>query len=106
MSYSAGNKIARRTVEEIIASADKVLTEESAKEILIQYGIKVPDFTLVTNENDASSTASKIGFPLVAKAISPEIFHKTDVKGVKLGLNSEEEAKAAFNDMYDRLLQK
>jgi 3-hydroxypropionyl-CoA synthetase (ADP-forming) len=106
MSYNTGNKMARRPVADIIANADKVLTEESAKEILIQYGIKVPDFILVTNENDASTTASKIGFPLVAKAISPEIFHKTDVKGVRLGLNSEEEVKEAFNDMYERLLQK
>ena len=47
--------------------------------------------------------AREIGFPLVAKIVSDQILHKTDVQGVKVGLQNEEETKEAFLDMYGRL---
>jgi 3-hydroxypropionyl-CoA synthetase (ADP-forming) len=80
-----------------------IITEELAKQTLSKYGIKVPKSALVKNVVDASKNASEIGFPLVAKVVSSEILHKTDIQGVKLGLNSEEEVKVAFSDLYDRL---
>lgn len=89
--------------ENIASSDHKVITEEDSKELLTDYGIKVPRFALVTTESEAEDKANQIGFPLVAKIVSPEILHKTDVKGVKIGLKSSEEVKAAFNDMYNRL---
>lgn len=84
----------------------KVITEDSAKEILSQYSINVPPFALVTSSDEAISKARDIGFPLVAKIVSPEILHKTDVGGVKVGLNSEQEVKASFEEMYFRLKEK
>ena len=84
----------------------KVITEDSAKEILSQYSINVPPFALVTSSKDAVSKAREIGFPLVAKIVSPDILHKTDVGGVKVGLNSEQEVKDAFEEMYFRLKEK
>ena len=84
----------------------KVITEESAKEILSQYSINVPPFALVTSSDEAISKARDIGFPLVAKIVSPEILHKTDVDRVKVGLNSEQEVKASFEEMYFRLKEK
>ena len=84
----------------------KVITEDSAKEILSQYSINVPPFALVTSSDEAISKARDIGFPLVAKIVSPEILHKTDVGGVKVGLNSEQQVKASFEEMYFRLKEK
>jgi len=84
----------------------KVITEDSAKEILSQYSINVPPFALVTSSDEAINKARDIGFPLVAKIVSPEILHKTDVGGVKVGLNSEQEVKASFEEMYFRLKEK
>src|SRR6476660_953261 len=84
----------------------KVITEDSAKEILSQYSINVPPFALVTSSDEAISKARDIGFPLVAKIVSPEILHKTDVGGVKDGLNSEQQVKASFEEMYFRLKEK
>ena len=40
------------------------------------------------------------------KVVSPQILHKTDVGGVKVGLQNEKEVKRAFNDMYKRLSKK
>jgi 3-hydroxypropionyl-CoA synthetase (ADP-forming) len=99
----------RTKIDEIVNSFSgkaKVITEESAKQILEQYGIKVPDYALVTSSGAAEDNARKIGFPIVVKIVSVDILHKTDVGGVKVGLNSEKEVKAAFDDMYFRLKEK
>ncbi|MDW0120394.1 MAG: acetate--CoA ligase family protein [Nitrososphaeraceae archaeon] len=84
----------------------RVITEDSSKEILSEYGIKVPKYALVTNSDEAVQKSKEIGFPLVAKIVSPDILHKTDVGGVKVGLNSEDEVKKAFDDMFNRLKEK
>src|SRR6476660_10613171 len=86
-----------------LALDQKVITEESSKKILADYGIKVPPYALVTTPSEAEKKATEIGFPLVAKIVSPEILHKTDVKGVKVGIQNEAQAKEAFSDMHGRL---
>jgi len=82
---------------------DKVITEESAKEILSEYEIKVPRYALVTDVNESIKKANELGFPLVAKIVSPQILHKTDVGGLRVGLSSEEEVRQTFTDLYTRL---
>jgi 3-hydroxypropionyl-CoA synthetase (ADP-forming) len=102
LSDKRGQKV-QAIFHSIISNKDKVITEEAAKEILTAYGIKVPLYALVKKESEASEKAKKIGFPLVAKVVSPEILHKTDVMGVKVGLGSEAEVIEAFADMQERL---
>jgi 3-hydroxypropionyl-CoA synthetase (ADP-forming) len=82
---------------------DKVITEESAKEILSEYEIKVPRYALVTDVNESIKKANELGFPLVAKIVSPQILHKTDVGGLRVGLSSEAEVRQTFTDLYTRL---
>ncbi|HET7148913.1 MAG TPA: acetate--CoA ligase family protein [Candidatus Nitrosopolaris sp.] len=89
--------------DNILSMQNKVITEESAKEILTEYGVKVPTYALVKTEAEAVEKAKQIGFPLVAKIVSHEILHKTDVKGVKVGLASEKEVRQAFVDIHGRL---
>jgi 3-hydroxypropionyl-CoA synthetase (ADP-forming) len=89
--------------DNIISRKDKVITEESAKEILSEYEIKVPRYALVTDVNESIKKANELGFPLVAKIVSPQILHKTDVGGIRVGLSSEEEVRQTFTDLYARL---
>jgi 3-hydroxypropionyl-CoA synthetase (ADP-forming) len=89
--------------DNIISRKDKVITEESAKEILSEYEIKVPRYALVTGVNESIKKAKELGFPLVAKIVSPQILHKTDVGGIRVGLSSEEEVRQTFTDLYTRL---
>lgn len=99
----------RQKIQNIVESSKgnpKVITEESSKEILGEYGIRVPKYALVTNSDEAAQKSKGIGFPLVAKIVSPDILHKTDVGGVKVGLGSEDEVKKAFDDMFYRLKEK
>ena len=92
--------------EETIVTDHKVITEELSKSVLKKYGVKVPGYTLVNSTKEATKVARKLGYPLVMKVVSPQILHKTDVGGVKVGLQNEKEVKRAFNDMYKRLSKK
>ncbi|MFL6477097.1 MAG: acetate--CoA ligase family protein [Nitrososphaera sp.] len=97
------NENVQKLFDDIYLSKEKVITEELAKQVLSEYGVKVPKYALVNNAEEAQMQAEKIGYPLVAKIVSPEILHKTDVQGVKVGLQNSSEVKDAFNDIYGRL---
>ncbi|AIF83692.1 acyl-CoA synthetase (NDP forming) [Candidatus Nitrososphaera evergladensis SR1] len=97
------NQKVQKIFDDVFATKEKVITEELAKQVLTEYGVKVPPYALVTSEADAAAKAKAMGFPLVAKIVSPEILHKTDVKGVKVGLQNEAQVKDAFSDMHGRL---
>jgi 3-hydroxypropionyl-CoA synthetase (ADP-forming) len=96
----------KEVYDDVRKSNHNVITEESAKAILTEYGISVPPYALVKNAQEAQDKAKQLGFPLVAKIVSPDILHKTDVKGVRVGLKTEQEVRDAFDDMYGRLASK
>jgi len=100
------DKLKIQNIVESSKGNPKVITEESSKEILSEYGIKVPQYALVTSTDEAVKKSREIGFPLVAKIVSADILHKTDVGGVKVGLNSEDDVKKTFDDMFYRLKEK
>src|ERR671926_1032456 len=98
-----GNEKVQKIFNDVFTSKEKVITEELAKQVLTEYGIKVPKYALVKSADEAGKQAQAVGFPLVGKIVSPQILHKTDVKGVKVGLNSESEVRETFDEMYNRL---
>jgi 3-hydroxypropionyl-CoA synthetase (ADP-forming) len=97
------NEKVQKIFDDIYSNKEKVITEELAKQVLSEYGVIVPKYSLVKSAEDAEIEAGKVGFPLVAKIVSPEILHKTDVRGVKVGLKNQADVKDTFNDMYGRL---
>ncbi len=92
--------------EDTIRTDHKVITEEESKNILKRYGISVPPYALVNSADEAVKATKKIGFPLVMKVVSPQILHKTDVGGVKVGIDNVQDVKKIFNDMFGRLSKK
>jgi len=96
----------KKIFDETIKTDHKVITEEASKSILKSYGVKVPPYALVTSPKEAVKAAKKIGYPLVMKIVSPQILHKTDVGGVKVGIDNDKDVKKTFNDMYKRLSKK
>lgn len=85
---------------------------EKSAELLKKYGIKFADFEIVRKKDKISMAAKKLGFPLVAKAISPKIIHKTEGGFVETGIMTEAGAIDAYDKFYkktktfDFLLQK
>ena len=97
------NEKVQKIFNDVYSTKEKVITEELAKQVLAEYGVKVPKYALAKSADEAGRQAQEVGFPLVAKIVSPQILHKTDVKGVKVGLQNEAAVKETFNDMYGRL---
>jgi len=91
---------------ETIKTDHKIITEEESKLILKKYKISVPKYSLVTSSQQAAKAAKRFGFPLVMKIVSPQILHKTDVCGVKVGIDSGDNVKKTFDDMYGRFSRK
>jgi len=76
-----------------------ILTEVESKELLEEAGIPVVRARLARTAKEAAQVAEEIGFPVALKIVSPDVTHKSDVGGVKLGLRSTQEVGAAFQEI-------
>src|SRR5574337_359578 len=96
-------KVNKKKVEQIFAKVRsegrKNLLEEEGQEVLKAYGFPVPKSILATKEKEATVAAKKIGYPVVMKIASPQIIHKSDAGGVKVGLKTPQEVKKAFKEI-------
>ncbi|MFI8993394.1 acetate--CoA ligase family protein [Streptomyces sp. NPDC053542] len=72
------------------------LTAPEGKLLTDAYGIPTPAEGLAECADDAVALADRIGFPVALKIVSPDILHKTDAGGVRVGLNSAAEVRGAF----------
>ena len=92
-------------VKEIFDSVKKEgrtsLLEEEGLQILQIYGFPLPKSTLAKTESDAVKTAKEIGYPVVMKIASPQIIHKSDAGGVKVGLSNDKEVENAFKEIVE-----
>jgi acetyl coenzyme A synthetase (ADP forming)-like protein len=92
---------AARALAESCADGSGKLGELEALELLAAYGIPVAATRLATSPDEAARVAAEMGFPVVLKAVSPELVHKTDVGGVRVGLMSPVEVATAGAEMVD-----
>lgn len=101
---SSSKPAARTVLEKALASASgAALDEVASKKLLKAYGIPVSKEGFAQTAADAVKIAKQIGFPVVAKVVSAEILHKSDIGGVVLNLNSAAEVKKAFSDITARV---
>ena len=77
-----------------------MLPEDQAKEMLQRYDIPTTEYAVVSSADEAAEL--DIAFPLVAKVCSPDILHKTDVDGVQLNIQSQEELHDAVASLVER----
>ncbi len=78
------------------------LIEVECAAILEAYGFVLPQNKLCASADEAAAFANSIGYPVVMKIASPDISHKSDVGGVKVGLASAD----AVRDAYDAMMCK
>ena len=91
--------ISHPSVKEQLRGRTGDLTEYDAKQVLAQYGIGVTGEALATNAEEAASLAAKLGFPVVMKIMSPDIPHKTEAGGVRIGVADAAQAKAVYDEL-------
>jgi acetyl-CoA synthetase len=75
----------------------KVLNEAESKGLLTRCGVPVPAARVVRSAGEAAAAAAELGYPVVVKALG--VAHKTEVGGVRLGLDSADEVSAAVMEM-------
>ncbi len=102
---SSSSASARSMLEKVLRSANgaAALDEVASKKLLKAYGIPISKEAIAQTSAEAVKIAKKIGFPVVAKVVSPDILHKSDIGGVVLNLNSVAEVKKAFDDITGRV---
>ena len=76
------------------------LAEHAAKHVLREFGISVRPWHLVTDARGLDEAAA-LGFPLALKIQSPDIVHKTEAGGVRLGIADRDALHAAYRDVLD-----
>ncbi|MFB6446521.1 acetate--CoA ligase family protein [Bradyrhizobium tunisiense] len=101
---SSSKPAARAVLEKALKSAKgAALDEVASKKLLKAYGIPISKEAIAQTAAEAARIAKEIGFPVVAKLVSAEILHKSDIGGVVLNLNSSAEVKKAFADITARV---
>jgi acetyltransferase len=92
-----------KKVASLLAKAETqnehTIAGSEAMEVLTEYGFVVPKMGLAETGHEAVELASKIGYPVVMKIASPDILHKSDIGGVRLGISSDSEAERAFEEI-------
>jgi acetyltransferase len=95
-------KAAKRVIDGARAAGRFAIGDAEAWDILKAYGLKIPRSFLAKTSQEAVEIAADLGYPVVLKIASPDILHKTDVGGVKVGLESADQVRDAFDLMIYR----
>jgi succinyl-CoA synthetase beta subunit len=71
--------------------------EPDAKRVMQEAGLAVPEFRFATSGEAALKSAGELGYPLVAKVVSPAVMHKTEVDGVAVGIGNDRDLQAVVS---------
>ncbi len=88
-----------KIIDEALKKGHTALSEFESKQFLASYGIPVTREALVENEENLIKTADDIGYPIVIKACSPDISHKTEKGLIRVDIRNHDELKVAFNEI-------
>jgi acetate---CoA ligase (ADP-forming) subunit beta len=93
-------------IAKAIGQGRTVLTEIEAKQVFKEAGVAVVETRLATNRKQAGGIGASIGFPIVLKIASPDIVHKSDAGGVKVGLKNKTEVEKAYGEIITAAKEK
>ncbi|MEK7653163.1 MAG: acetate--CoA ligase alpha subunit [Patescibacteria group bacterium] len=93
----AKDKKSRETAGKILEKS--ILTEVDSREIFSLFDFPLHRAALAEIKEEALVVAEKIGYPVALKVVSPDIVHKSEAGGVKLGVKNREELSQAIDEM-------
>jgi acyl-CoA synthetase (NDP forming) len=96
---------AQSIIEEVRRASRTLLTEIESKALLSEAGIPTVETKLARTKEEAVLTSRKLGFPVALKIVSPEITHKSDIGGVKLGLKTLKQVGQAYDEIMAAVRQ-
>ena len=83
-----------------------ILTEIESKKVFEDAGINTIETRLASSQKEATALSDQIGFPIVLKVASPDISHKSDAGGVRVGLKNKREVEKAYKEIMASARQK
>jgi len=101
-TFKVDNQAVAKVIQGARDEGRNTIGDAEAWNILTSYGLRIPKSILAKTAQEAVDAAAEIGYPVVLKIASPDILHKTDVGGVKVGLESAEEVRDAYELMIFR----
>jgi len=101
--FPVNRRKAENIIDRHLRQGIREIVEADSKEILEAYGFVTPKGAIATTAEQAANIAEQLGYPVVLKIWSPDILHKSDVGGVKVGLTSAREVMDAFDLMMYRI---
>jgi acetyl coenzyme A synthetase (ADP forming)-like protein len=102
VAFAVDLEAVRRTFAQVRQDRRVNLGEAEAREVLRAYGFPIPNSKLARTPEEAAACAEEIGFPVVMKISSPDILHKSDIGGVRLGIADRQQAMDMFELMMLR----
>jgi acetyl coenzyme A synthetase (ADP forming)-like protein len=84
----------------------RLLTEAEGYDLLKRHDVPVPPHEIIKSADEAAKAAEKIGYPVVAKIVSPQVVHKSDAGGVITGIKDEDGVRNAFNKIMHNVKEK
>ncbi len=94
-----------KIISDALKNGRTVLTEVESKKLISEAGIPVIETRLAKTKAEAVSIAKKTGFPVALKVVSPDIIHKSDSGGVKLGLENAAQVGRAYSEILSAARQ-
>jgi acetyltransferase len=95
-TFEVDKERVRELFQRVRAQGRVELGELEAREVMEAYGMRLPQSRLAQSPDEAAQIASEIGFPVVMKISSPDILHKSDVGGVKVGVQDASQARDTY----------
>ena len=90
--------LALPVVQDLVQEPEVLLDEAASKRALAAFGLPTPKGAVLA-ANDVCAYANTLGYPVVLKAVSDQLAHKTEAGAVHLNLQNEEQVRAALEKM-------
>jgi acetyl coenzyme A synthetase (ADP forming)-like protein len=100
--FEVDQAAAKQVFDQARAEDRLTIGDAESRQVLQAYGLRIPSSEIADTPDKAVMIAGKIGYPVVLKIASPDILHKTDIGGVKVGLQSASDVRDAFELMVYR----
>ena len=100
--FEVDRQAVAQVLAQVRAEGRMSIGDFEARAVLQAYGLRIPRSEIAEDPDKATRIAAEIGYPVVLKIASPDILHKTDVGGVKVGLRNAGEVRDAFELMVYR----
>jgi acetyl coenzyme A synthetase (ADP forming)-like protein len=89
----------REVLDKARAEGRDSLTAPEGRLVCEAYGIPTPGEGLAGTADEAVRLAGELGGPVAMKIVSPDILHKTEAGGVKIGISGDDAVRSAFDEI-------